>query len=101
MDGFGVFIIFVVFGGGAFLASIIPGLIVGVPVGMFVHRRDVARLICLTASFIGAIVAYLWLKKTDVAFDPVPLLVFWGALLTTIALGTWIGRKLASAGNRD
>jgi hypothetical protein len=88
----GILIIMIAFGTGALLWAIVPGLVFGIPIGMFISRRDVGFVACLAVSVVGAFVASRWVKNPH-AFDLLAFSVILGALVMT-SLGAWIGRKL-------
>jgi hypothetical protein len=97
MTDAGVVIIFLWFGVGALLFAAIPGLVLGLPIGMFLKRRDLRFLVCFSVSLIGTFITCWWWIRQPNAFDPVTFSVILGALLITTSIGAWLGRKLAVA----
>jgi len=91
----GVVVIFLAFGVGALLAAVIPGLVLGLPIGMFVKRSDRRFLACFSVSVIGTFVTCRWGIRQPNAFDPITFFVILGALLIMTSIGAWLGRKLA------
>src|SRR5256885_1925073 len=58
MTDAGVVIIFLWFGMVALLGAAIPGLLLGLLVGLFVKRRDLGCLACLAISAISTFITY-------------------------------------------
>jgi hypothetical protein len=99
MTDAGVVIIFLAFGVGALLAAAIPGLVLGLPIGMFVKRSDRSFLACLSVSVIGTFITCWWWIRQPNAFDPITFFVILSALLMMTSIGAWLGRKLAATSN--
>ena len=101
MTDAGVVIILLWFGVGALLFAAIPGLVLGLPIGMLVKRRDLGFLACFSMSLIGAFFTCRWWIRQPNAFDPITFSVVLGALLVATSIGAWLGRKLAGASSRS
>jgi hypothetical protein len=96
MTGTGVAIIFLWFGMVALFFAAIPGLTLGLLIGLFVERRDLSYLACLAISAIATVTFWWWMGKPN-AFEPITLLVTLGALMIMSSIGAWLGRKLAAS----
>jgi hypothetical protein len=97
MTDAGVVIIFLWFGAGALLFAAVPGLVLGLPIGIFVKRRDLGLLVCFSVSLIGTFFTCRWWIRQPNAFDPITFSVILAALLIATSIGAWLGRKLAAA----
>ncbi|MBR1120659.1 hypothetical protein JQ628_03960 [Bradyrhizobium lablabi] len=94
MTDAGVVIILLAFGVGALLAATVPGLVMGLSIGLFVKRRDRSFLICFSVSAISAFIACRWLiRQPTNAFNPIVFFVVLGALLIMTSIGAWLGRN--------
>src|SRR5215211_6611223 len=96
MTDAGVVIIFLWFGVGALLFAAIPGLTLGLPIGLFMKRRDLSYLASFSISAISAFITCRWLIRQPNAFDPIAFFVILGALMIMTSVGAWLGRKLAA-----
>jgi hypothetical protein len=96
MTDAGVVIIFLWFGVGALLFAAIPGLALGLPVGLFVKRRDLSYLACFSISAIGTFITCRWLIRQPNALNPIAFFVVLSALMIMTSVGAWLGRKLAA-----
>ena len=97
MTNAGVAIIFLAFGIGALLAAAIPGLFLGLVIGIFVKRSDYSFMACFLVSVIGTLITCGWWIRQPNAFDPITVFVILGDLLIMTSIGAWLGRKLAAA----
>lgn len=100
MTDAGVVIIFLAFGVGALLTAAIPGLVLGLPIGMFVKRSDYSFIACFLISLIGTVITCWWWIRQPNAFDPITVIVILSALLIMTSIGAWLGRKFAAASAR-
>ena len=96
MTDAGVVIIFLWFGIVALLSAAIPGLALGLPIRLFVKRRDLSYLACFSISAISTFITCRWLIRQPNAFDPIALFVILGALMIMTSIGAQFGRKLAA-----
>ena len=99
MTDAGVVIIFLWFGMVALLGAAIPGLALGLLVGLFVKRRDLGYLACLAISATSTFITYWWLSKQPngpKGFEQITLFVILGALMIMTSIGAWLGRKLVA-----
>ena len=98
MTDTGVFIILAFFFVSALAYSLLPGLAIGIPIGLFVQTNNSRFLLCFGTGLVVGSAFYFWFTKGP--FLPGTWFGICAALMLTTLFGQWLGRKLKDFGDR-